>query len=1040
MATIGQPERATQDRVIALFRDGLQYRYLGNWIDQPDNSNVAEAELRANLLRRGYSAALITKAVYALKTEAGNPSRSLYDNNQAVYSLLRYGVQVKAEAGDQFTDVRLIDWLVPENNDFGIAEEVTLHGNLERRPDIVLYVNGIALAVLELKNSRVSIGDGIRQNISNQQPEFNADFFSTVQLIFAGNDSEGLQYGTIKTEEKYFLKWKEDEADNADFKLDKYLAKMCTKARLLELLYDFVLFDGGIKKLPRVHQYFGVKAAQAHVNRYEGGIIWHTQGSGKSIVMVLLAKWTLENKPNARVVIVTDRDELDKQIEGVFKDAGHPITRTTSGRDLMTQLGQPSPRLLCSLVHKFGRRGVDDFDAYIRELQAQPTQTVGELFVFVDECHRTQSGKLHRVMKALMPKAVFIGFTGTPLLAQDRRTSLEVFGGYIHTYKFSEAVDDGVVLDLIYEARDIDQRLISRQQIDAWFDAKTKGLNKWQKAALREQWGTLQNVLSSRSRMDRVVSDIVFDFSVKPRLNDDRGTALLVASSIYEACKYFDLFQKTPFKGKCAVVTSYNPQAGDITTEDTGANTETDKEFIFGIYTALLANVDAQPNKTKTEVYEDRAKELFKKQPANMKLLVVVDKLLTGFDAPSCTYLYIDKKMQDHGLFQAICRTNRLDGEDKPFGYIVDYKDLFKKVEKAIAVYTSELDRSSDGADPQILLKDRLALGKERLDNALEAIALLCEPVAPPKGELEHIHYFCGNSEQPADLLAREPQRVSLYKATAALVRAFAQIADDLEAAGYTEADILRIKKDIDRYLKLREIIRKASGETIDLKAYEADMRHLIDTYIQADAPRPISAFDNLPLLDLIVKSGLAAAINSLPQGIKGDRNAVAETIQNNVRSKIIKDHLSDPAYFSQMSVLLDEIIEARRAGAIDYEEYLRRIADLAKRVQAGSAPDTPPQLNTAGRKALYNNLKALLPATPASQVNEKGAEHGGAPHDPILELTMRMDAMIKTRRPDGWRGIQAREQIVRQAIFDVVQRMDVVEPIFMVVKQQPEY
>jgi type I restriction enzyme, R subunit len=1040
MATIGQPERATQDRVIALFRDGLQYRYLGNRIDRPDNSNVEAGELQANLLRRGYSAALVAKAIYALRTAAGNPARSLYENNQAVYSLLRYGVQVKAEAGEQFKSVSLIDWLVPENNDFGIAEEVTLHGNLARRPDIVLYINGIAVAVLELKNSRVSIGDGIRQNISNQQPEFNADFFTTVQLVFAGNDSEGLQYGTIKTEEKYFLKWKEDEADNAGFKLDKYLAKMCAKARLLELLYDFVLFDGGIKKLPRVHQYFGVKAAQACVNRYEGGIIWHTQGSGKSIVMVLLAKWILENKPNARVVIVTDRDELDKQIEGVFKDAGHPITRTTSGRDLMTQLGQPSPRLLCSLVHKFGRRGVDDFDAYIKELQAQPSQTVGELFVFVDECHRTQSGKLHRVMKALMPQAVFIGFTGTPLLAQDRQTSLEVFGGYIHTYKFSEAVDDGVVLDLIYEARDIDQRLISRAQIDAWFDAKTKGLNNWQKAALREQWGTLQNVLSSRSRMDRVVSDIIFDFSVKPRLNDDRGTAILVASSIYEACKYFDLFQKTPFKGKCAVVTSYNPQAGDITTEDTGANTETDKEFIYGIYTALLANIDAQPNKTKTEVYEEWAKALFKKQPANMKLLVVVDKLLTGFDAPSCTYLYIDKKMQDHGLFQAICRTNRLDGEDKPFGYIVDYKDLFKKVEKAIAVYTSELDRSSDGADAQILLKDRLALGKERLDNALETIALLCEPVVPPNGELEHIHYFCGNSELPGDLLAREPQRVSLYKDTAALVRAFANIADDLEAAGYAEADIQRIKREIDSYLKLREIIRKASGEAIDLKAYEADMRHLIDTYIQADAPRPISAFDNLPLLDLIVKSGLAAAINSLPQGIKGDRNAVAETIQNNVRSKIIKDHLSDPAYFSQMSVLLDEIIEARRAGAIDYEEYLRRIADVAMRVQAGSAPDTPPQLNTAGRRSLYNNLKALLPATPAAQVRQPAATHGGATDDAILELTMRMDAMIKTRRPDGWRGIQAREQVVRQAIFDVVQNMEIVEPMFMIVKQQPEY
>jgi len=1039
MNTVGQPERATQKRVINLFTQALGYLYLGNLQDRAGNSNIEEAPLTAYLTRCGYRPAVIAKALYELRTAADNPHRSLYDNNQAVYQLLRYGVQVKAEVGDNFETVQLINWKVPSSNDFAVAEEVTVTGNHEKRPDVVLYVNGIALGVLELKNSRTSLGHGIRQSIVNQQPEFIAPFFATVQFVFAGNDSEGLQYGTIGTAEKYYLTWKEDELDNSHFKLDKYLLKICAKPRLIELMHDFVLFDGGVKKLPRVHQYFGIKAAQAYVDRYEGGIIWHTQGSGKSIVMVLLAKWILENKPNARVVIVTDRDELDKQIEGVFTDAGHPIARTTSGRDLMTQLGQVTPRLLCSLVHKFGQRGVDDFEAFIKDLEAQPCQTVGELLVFVDECHRTQSGKLHRVMKALMPNAVFIGFTGTPLLKQDKQTSLEVFGGYIHTYKFSEAVEDKVVLDLVYEARDIDQRLGSPEKVDAWFDAKTKTLNNWQKAALREQWGTLQNVLSSRSRMDQVVADIVYDFGVKPRLNNQRGTAILVASSIYEACKYYELLQKTPFKGKCAVVTSYNPQTKDITTEDTGANTETDKQFIYNTYTELLKNVDALPGKSKTETYEDGAKVLFKKQPANMRLLVVVNKLLTGFDAPSCTYLYIDKEMQDHGLFQAICRTNRLDGDDKGYGYIVDYKKLFTKVEKAIAVYTSELDKTG-GEDPQILLKDRLLLGREKLDTALESVAMLCEPVRPPKGELEHIHYFCGNSEIPDELVAHEPQRVALYKATAGLMRAFANIVDDLEAAGYSEADIQRIKAQIDRTLKLREIIRKASGETIDLKAYEADMRHLIDTYIQADAPRTISPFGDIPLMELIVKSGIADAINQLPDGIKGDRTAVAETIENNVRSKIIKDHLNDPAYFEKMSALLAEIIASRKARAIDYEEYLRRIADLVKRVQAGQGPETPAQLNTLGRRAVYNNLKAELAAMPDFFVAQQPPPYGGVTADPVLELALRIDATVKTHRPDGWRGIQAREQVVKKAIYDVLLNVALVERIFLIIKQQGEY
>ncbi|GGJ49624.1 type I restriction endonuclease subunit R [Pseudomonas avellanae] len=933
MTDIGKAERVTQNRVAKLFVEVLGYRHLGDWAERVNNSNIEEGLLSAYLSGAGYSQAQINAVLHKLNTEANKSDRTLYGTNRAVYQLLRYGLPVKTEVGKMTETVHLINWVEPLKNDFAIAEEVTLKGKLERRPDIVLYLNGIAIGVLELKNSRISIGDGMRQSLSNQRPEFNEWFFSTVQFVFAGNDSEGLRYGTTGTQEKYFLTWKEDESDNCHYKLDKYLLKMCDKARLIELMHDFVLFDGGVKKLPRVHQYFGIKAAQAHVKQRQGGIIWHTQGAGKSILMVLLAKWILENNPHARVAIITDRDELDKQIERVFRDAGETICRTGSGHELMRQLSQPSPRLLCSLVHKFGgsTKGKDDkaFEAFIKELQAQPSQTMGELFVFVDECHRTQGGRLNRVMKALMPNAVFIGFTGTPLLKQDKATSLEVFGGYIHTYKFSEAVEDGVVLDLLYEARDIDTRLGSSEKIDQWFENSTKALNKWQKDELKQKWGTMQNVLSSKSRMDRVVADIIFDFSTKPRLSSLRGNAIFVASSIYEACKYFTLFQKSLFKSKCAIITSYNPLAKDVTLEETGANTETDKQFIYSTYMDLLEGVQAKPGMSKTETYEERAKALFIKEPANMRLLVVVDKLLTGFDAPPCSYLYIDKSMHDHGLFQAICRTNRLDGEDKEFGYIVDYKDLFKSVENAIAVYTSELDHSAGGVDPEVLLHDRLAQGKERLDDALEALALLCEPVAPPKDELAHIHYFCGNTEIADDLQNREPLRVVLYRTIVMLLRAYANLADEMEAAGYSLAQIEEIKRRRDRYLMLREIIRMASGETLDIKPFEADMRHLIDTYIEASESRKISPFDNMGLLDLIVKTGIGQAIAEKLSEMKGNQGAIAETIENNVRSKIIKENLTDPAYFAKMSAQLDEIIKLRKEKAIEYEEYLKRIGEL---------------------------------------------------------------------------------------------------------------
>lgn len=1013
---VGKPERATQERVKTLFQRELGYNYLGDWTDREGNSNIEERLLSQWLVKNGYSTEQISQAIYKLHVEADNHNRSLYGNNKAVYDLLRYGVPIKFDASQPTETVSLINWSDPEANDFAIAEEVTLHGKRERRPDIVLYVNGIAIGVLELKRSHISIGEGIRQNLSNQKPEFNAWFFSTVQFVFAGNDTEGLRYGAIETPEKFFLTWKEDVEDNRRYKLDKYLLKICEKRRLIELIHDFVIFEGSVKKLPRVHQYFGIKAAQEHVHLRKGGIIWHTQGSGKSIVMMLLAKWILESNADARVVVITDRDELDKQITGVFEKSSERVHRTCSGRDLMTQLGLTSPRILCSLIHKFGTKNVDDFNAFIDDLESRPSQTQGEIFVFVDECHRTQSGKLHRVMKAMMPNAVFIGFTGTPLLKKDKQTTLEVFGKYIHTYKFSEAVEDGVVLDLVYEARDIDQKLGSTDKIDAWFEAKTKGLNHWKKDELKKKWSTMQKVLSSRSRMERVVSDIILDFSTRPRLSDGYGNAILVAANIRDACKYYTFFQNTDLRNRCAVVTSYNPQVSDITKEETGENADTDKQFVYDTYSTLLKDIAPRPNMTKTETYEDMAKAQFSKEPARMKLLIVVDKLLTGFDAPPCSYIYIDKSMQDHGLFQAICRTNRLDGADKFFGFIVDYKDLFKKVEHAIAVYTSEIDASAGGAPSEIMLRDRLEIGRERLDIALKTFFLLCEPVEPPKSEQEYIRYFCGNTEIASDLEERAPQRAELYKAAANFVRSYANIADGLEAAGYSAADITRIKVQRDHSLNVREIVRRASGETLDLKAYEADMRHLIDRYIEADESTKISLFENMSLVQLIVKSGIADAIAKRLSCMKGNRTAIAESIENNIRATIIQQNLSDPAFYEKMSSLLNEVIAARKARAVEYEEYLKRIAELAKRVAAGHASDVPERLDTPGKRALYNNLG-----------NDE-------------ELALQVDRVVKSIRPEGWRGVIPRERIIQQGLYKLLGDEGDVNRIFLIITQQAEY
>jgi type I restriction enzyme R subunit len=357
-----------------------------------------------------------------------------------------------------------------------------------------------------------------------------------------------------------------------------------------------------------------------------------------------------------------------------------------------------------------------------------------------------------------------------------------------------------------------------------------------------------------------------------------------------------------------------------------------------------------------------------------------------------------------------------LDGEDKDFGYIVDYKDLFKKVESAIAVYTSELDHSAGGVNPEVLMQNRLKKGKERLDLAFEAIAVLCEGVEPPKGELEYMHYFCGNTEIPADLKQREPQRAAFYKATATLLRSYADIADELEPAGYNQVDVNNIKNKLDYYLNIREIVRKNSGESLDLKPFEADMRHLIDHYIAADEPRKISPFDGLSLMELIVKTGIADAIATRLGEVKNNKNAVAETIENNVRSKIIKEHLNDPAYYQKMSALLDQIIADRKARALEYEEYLKRIAELVKQVESGQAEGLSEKMNSRGKIAIYNNLNQ------------------------DEELTYKIDEAVKKFRPDSWRDVQPKEQVIKAALFEVLKDKTEVERIFLIIKAQKEY
>ncbi len=1037
MSKVGQIERITQNRVVALFQEQLNYRYLGNLEKEEGNSNVDETLLTAHLTKQGYSPSLISKALLEFKKIVTiNVNDDLYQANKNVYSALRYGINVKEGAGQNKKTVHLINWRNPQENDFAIAEEVTIKGQHDKRPDIVIYINGIAVGVLELKRSIVCVSEGIRQNNVNQKHLFIKPFYTTIQLLMAGQDVQGLRYAAIDTAEKYYLKWKEvnekenpndlyllaltkpirEQASKADNLLDKHIIEMLGKERLLEILHDFVVFDRGQKKFCRPNQYFGLKAAQENIRQKEGGIIWHTQGSGKSLTMVWLTKWIREHNSNARVLIITDREELDKQIEKVFKGVDEQIVRTKSGADLIEKLNATVPWLMCSLIHKFGNKeeGADkskDYDSYLAELKnALPKdfKPKGDFYVLVDECHRTQSGDLNKAMRQLLgEKALFIGFTGTPIMQADKKRSIEIFGKYIHTYKFDEAVKDGVVLDLRYEARDIDQKISSLARIDTWFDSKTKGLTDFAKTELKQKWGTIKKVFSSVGRLQKIVADIVLDMETRERLQSGKGNAILVSDSIYNACRFYQLFQDSGFT-RCAIITSFAPSHSSIKGEGEGY---TEKLMQYDIYQKML-------NGKTTEDFEDEAKKRFIDEPAQMKLLIVVDKLLTGFDAPSATFLYIDKNMRDHGLFQAICRVNRLD-EDKDYGYIIDYKDLFGSLKNAYKDFTTKAFEDYDKADVENLLSDRLEKGKERLDDALETIKALCEAVLPPKKTPQYITYFCGNPQIKEDLKDSEPKRVALYKAVISLIRAYANIANEMEEAGYKPAQIEAIKNDLKHFENVRKQIQLASDDYVDLKQFEPAMRHLIDSYIAAEDSKKVSAFDDLSLLELLVKDG-KDALDKLPDGIKNSNKAMAEIIENNMRKVIIEESPTNPIYYEKMSVLLDELIKLRKAEAAEYEKYLEEIVKLAVKVKKPeTSNEYPLNINTKPKRALYDNLE----------------------QDELL--TIAIDSAVIDDKHDDWEGNLQKERALKNKVKSVLEnhkKPEKLDSIFEVIKKQSEY
>ena len=1009
--TVVKAERVTQNTVITHLRDRNGYKYLG-YLDEQENEPYIEDILKRFLVeKQGCTDKQAEEATKKLRDFVAqcHDKHTLLSANYEIYNLLRYPTSVSQGLGQVTKQIRLIDWQNPLNNFFHIAEEVTVKrasgDGTHRRPDVVIYVNGIALVVIELKKASVSALDAIHQLIRNQEDGQIPAFFTTAQLLLAGSESEGLSYGTILTTDKFYLRWKEPTGAHypkptkepapfttpfpaSEFKNELYrsLLQMLEPKRLLDFIYNCIIFDGGIKKVARPNQYFALQACRQRCIDKENGIIWHSQGSGKSLTMIWLAQWILENITNSRVVIITDRDELDSQITAGFKKAKFHPCRATSGKHLIDMLNgtnqvkgeSAQPDLITTLVHKFGIasnneanaekeiKGKRSAEEYLREVAENlPAgySAKGNLYVFVDECHRTQGGVLNKAMCKIMGENVMlIGFTGTPLLKvdKDRLTSRESFGSWISTYKFNEAVDDKIVLDLRYEARSVEQQLSNDADFDELFEFQTATLTPSAKMRLQKRWGDMQHLFSSRNRIDVIVRQICKDFTMKTALREGWGNAMLVADSVYQAFRYWEKFETLPyFKGKTAVITSYNGAEPGLDEGFSGMQ-KTEAEFKHEQYTRMV-------NGKTAEEFETFAKNKFINEPSEMKLLIVFDKLLTGFDAPSATYIYIDSVLHNHTLFQAICRVNRTNGAKKQYGYIVDYKDLFNEISEAIEDYTNGEFGEFDKEDVQNLLKNRIKEARKDLDKAIQLVKRLSEPVALPKSLDDYFDYFCYNQatvievEQQQEMILRnQHKREDFYDAAANLVRAYVAIALEMDAAGYTKEEAVEIynfTKDIDQ---LRNAIMRRCGDYVDLGKYDAEMRALLDDYVVSPQSQVLASLDDFSFLDVIeIKEGEDDDIVILSdppiEEVLGGQRGVAETITQNVRRVINRKRDTNPEEYKKFSEKINRLLEEFQQKQIEYKEFLKSIVELANQLKKDTRPDE--RLNTSLKKSLYDNL-----------------------------------------------------------------------------------
>lgn len=1026
-----EKELKYQATVLKWFQDVLGYQYLGNLkyakgqsvnSQGTVNSPILEDKLTSYLKGAGYTDMQITDAVRRLKEAARLSDRkfvNLLDTNNRVYELLVSGISSKPSPDENDTDISYFNFKEPEKNDFYVAEEVTFIDPLTTsncRPDIVVYVNGIAICVIELKRSIISLEEGIKQSLSNEQ-DLIPSFFTTTQFTVAARhashlelapDEEiedgmhGFKYGTIGTPLQFWCPWKYDTNKTGIVLSDEeaFLAFFKKEDFMFRFRYG-VLSDGGIKKVMRPHQYHALRAAEPRLKTKDSGVIWHSQGSGKSLTMVWLAAYIKANFDDPRVLVITDRTELDVQLSGDFGSAGNNLHQATSQLDLLQTLQDGKEWLITTLIHKFGKHSKQQttsesnstripLDRYLRELQATIHQHFpygfkakgSNIFIFVDECHRTQGGRLHDAMRAIMGQSVMlIGFTGTPLLKEEKKTGYNAFrnlsetkfGTFIHKYLHKQAVEDKVILDLQYSAREVEQTLGSKDQVDKKLEQITKGLSKERVELIKERWSTLEKVYSSSDRIERIGYSILDDMETNSILRQDWANAMLVAGNIYSAYKYYDFFQNrssnTRLRDHVAVVTSYSPTDYDLRKKTTNVDKESQDKFKHDMAVQSFLDAGLPDKQRNADKYEAWAKNLFINQPGRLKLLIVVDKLLTGFDAPCATFLYIDKEMRDHTLFQAICRINRLgtDVKDeegnliaqthKEYGIIVDFKHLFGNIKDSVTKF-NDVNGGLGGYDEEDiegLLDDNIAKNKKRLlaaDKAFCALKAKWISQGLTNNDLLAEDYIKDRPDDPA--VAR---RTALYKITGQLTASYDNMADFMSRAGFTVEEADYYEHQAREAATINAYVKQRSGDVFDPHFYDPDMRALLDRFIRAeDAEEIVPPTADFSFLDFIDENtDEEETIEKTKKQTKGNEKSAAEIIEAKARAVINNQKDKDHNLYLLFSERLDTLLKEIHQSSMNFAEKMKQLIALIKEAKQGGKAYPQGVVNKL-QKAFWNN------------------------------------------------------------------------------------